>query len=138
MYQYLDRPVADLSVADRCLLDGVRSWALARALGRDTLGAMTARPTPLAGSGAAETLDDAMLLLDEAGTTPLMLQRPCHDTVEEDEAVLLAIAERARTEALEDAVASLRHLVRDEAAKPVALLLGDAARRLGEATLIRR
>lgn len=138
MYQYLDRPVADLSVADRCLLDGVRNWALARALGRDTLGAMVARPTPLGGSGAAETLDDAMLLIDEAGTTPLMLQRPCHDTVEEDEAVLLAIAERARTEALEDAVASLRHLVREEAAKPVAFLLGDAARRLGEATLIRR
>ena len=134
MYAYLDQPVAALSGADRLLLDGLRSWALARALGRDALGAISARAVPLGETGAAESLDEAMTLLDEAGTGPLTLQRPCHDVVDDDEAVLLAIAALARAGEIAAAVASLRHLAAHEAAKPIVLLLADAGRRLAEAT----
>lgn len=138
MYHFLDRPVASLATADHLLLDGLRAWALARALNRDTLGAVAARAAPLGETGAAEALDDAMTLLDDAGTGPLMLQRPCHGTVEEDEAVLLAIARLAQAGSLDAATAALTHLAEARAAKPIALLLADAARRLGEATLARR
>ena len=106
MYHFLDRPVASLATADHLLLDGLRAWALARALNRDTLGAVAARAAPLGETGAAEALDDAMTLLDDAGTGPLMLQRPCHGTVEEDEAVLLAIARLAQAGSLDAATAA--------------------------------
>lgn len=135
MYAYLDQPVDVLAPADRLLLDGLRCWALARALGRDTLGAVTARAPALNETGAAESLDDAMVLLDEAGTGPLELQRPCHDHVEEDEAILLAIAALARDGEIGLAQNAIGHLAAHEAAKPIALLLSDAARRLGEATM---
>lgn len=135
MYAYLDQPVDALDAADRLMLDGLRTWALARSLGRDTLGAVTARAPALNMTGAAESLDDAMTLLDDAGTGPLELQRPCHDRVEEDEAVLLAIADLARAGDLPAAAGALGHIAAAEAAKPIALLLADAGRRLGEATM---
>ena len=135
MYAYLDQPVAVLVPADRLLLDGLRCWALARALGRDTLGAIAARAPALNETGAAESLDDAMTLLDEAGTGPLELQRPCHGHVEEDEAVLLAISALARDGEIAAAQCAIGHLAAQEATKPIALLLADAARRLGEATV---
>ena len=136
VYAYLDQPVDTLVPADRLLLDGLRCWALARALGRDTLEAITARAPALIAS--AESLDDAMTLLDDAGTTPLTLQRPCHDSVEEDEAVLLAIAALAQDGDVAAASTALSHLADPAAAKPIALLLADAARRLGEATMVVR
>lgn len=135
MYAYLDQPVDALTAADRLMLDGLRTWALARSLGRDTLGAVAARAPALNMTGAAESLDDAMTLLDDAGTGPLELQRPCHDVVEEDEAVLLAITDLARAGDLPAAAGALSHIAAAEAAKPIALLLADAGRRLGEATM---
>lgn len=135
MYSYLDRPVASLNTADRLLLDGLRSWALARALGRNALAAVAARSSLFAETAAAETIDDAMALLDDAGTTPLTIQRPCHETVEDDEAVLLAIAVRARNGGVTGAAAALRQIVRADAATAIALLLADASRRLTDATL---
>lgn len=131
MYSFLDQPIAALPVADRLLMDGLRNWALARALGRDTLAAIAARAPD---TDAAALLDEAMGLIDDSGTAPLMLQRPCHNVVEEDEAVLLGIVRLAGSGEMARAATALGHLVRPEAAMPIALLLADAAR-LSDASL---
>ena len=131
MYAFLDRPIADLPAHDRLILDAVRAWALAHTLGRDPALTLAARLPELAETGAAEAIDQAMTALDQGSEAPLTIQRPCHDAVEEDEAMLLAIAALARADRLPDAQASLALVVKNDAARRITLALAEACRRSG-------
>lgn len=133
MYAYLDRPVSDLEPADRLLLDGIRCWALARTLGGDPAGALRRRLPVLEEAGALRPLDALMAAIDADGSDAVEIQRPCHATVEELEAVLLAVAGLSRRGDRDRASAALGHLVGDSTAVRVASLLAEFHRRAAPA-----
>jgi len=134
MYDYLDRPLDDLAPVDRLLLDGVRCWALARTLGGDPAAALARRLPLLADTGALAPLDRLMAALDSEGQgDALEIQRPCFATVEEAEAVLLAVSVLAGGGDLPGAEAALAHLVRPSAAARVAGGLAEVRRRAAPA-----
>lgn len=133
MYAYLDRSVADLAAADRLLLDGVRCWALSRTLGGDPAAALARRMPILEEAGALRPLDRLMAAIDRDGSDAIEIQRPCFDSVEEVEAVLLAVADLARDGRADDAAAALSLLVRASTADTVAPLMGEFHRRAAPA-----
>jgi len=133
MYAYLDRPVADLAAAERLLLDGVRCWALSRTLGGDPAAALGRRMPILDEAGALRPLDRLMAAIDRDGSDAIEIQRPCFDSVEEVEAVLLAVADLARDHRLDEAAAALALLVRPATADTVAPLLAEFHRRAAPA-----
>jgi thioredoxin-like negative regulator of GroEL len=131
MYEFLDRPVTQLPRRERLLLDGVRAWAFARTLGGEPEGSLRRRLPQLAETGAAQALHGAMLALDAGSSDALEIQRPCHDTVEEAEAVLLAAAALARDGRVAAAAAVLAAMVVPPCADRAALMFAEAHRRLG-------
>ncbi len=133
MYAYLDRPVADLPAGERLFLDAMRGWAFARTMGRDARATLAARLPLLGRSGALDPIDAAMTALDGGSDDVLAFQRPCHDTVDEIEAVLLAIVRQAGDGRVAHAAAALSHIVDARAADRIAILLADAARRAAPA-----
>lgn len=133
MYAYLDRPLADLAADDRLLLDAVRCWALSRTLGGDPAAALSRRMPILDEAGALRPLDRLMAAIDRDGSDAIEIQRPCFDSVEEVEAVLLAVADLARDRRLDEAAAALALLVRPATADLVAPLLAEFHRRAAPA-----
>jgi len=133
MYTYLDRPVADLCAADRLLLDGVRCWALSRTLGGDPAAALARRLPILEQANALRPLDALMAAIDRDGSDRIEIQRPCFDSVEEIEAVLLAVADLSRDDRMDDAAGTLGHLVQAATATAVAGLLAEFHRRAAPA-----
>lgn len=115
MYDLLDRPVATLDPADRATLDAMRAWVHALTLAGEPAIAVAAR---FADGGTA--FDAAMRLLDDASTDTLTFQRPCHSTVEEDEAVVLGMWRLIAADRLRAALATARLLVGDAAGALVA------------------
>ena len=100
MYDLLDRPTFDLPAFERDTLDATRRWVHALTLaGRAAAGPAT--PTPF---------DRVMETLDRGSSDTLVIERPCHPTVEETEAVILGLwrlARAGRPNAAREAAASL-------------------------------
>ena len=115
MYDLLDRPVATLDSADRATLDAMRAWVHALTLAGEPATAVAAR---FADGGSA--FDAAMRVLDAASTDTLTFQRPCHSTVDEDEAVVLGMWRLVAADRLPAALATARLLVGDAAGDLVA------------------
>ena len=118
MYDIIDRPVADLPAPERETLGRIRRWVHA---------------LTVAGIGSVSEPDDgfdrAMRALDEGSSDLLVIQRPCHSTVEETEAVLLGLWRLVRADRLVDARAVADGLVsRDHVAPLLAGLTRAAAR----------
>ena len=105
MYDYLDRPVADLPETERALLRAMRGWVHALTL------AGHAAP-----ADSDDAFDAAMRVLDRDSTETLEFQRPCHATVEETEAVVLGLWSLVAADRLPAALATAALLVRPEAA----------------------
>ena len=118
MYDLLDRPVADLPAPERETLGRIRRWVHALTL-----------------AGVAPTCDEddglhrAMRALDEGSSDLLVIQRPCHSTVEETEAVLLGLWRLVRADRLVDARAVALGLVAGDHVAPLLAGLTRAAAR---------
>jgi hypothetical protein len=81
MYDLLDCPVHQLPTFERGILDRTRRWTHAIALaGR--------APADPEGESA---FDRAMAALDAGSTDALVIERPCHSTVGDTEAVILGL-----------------------------------------------
>ena len=81
MYDLLDRPTCELPAFERDLLDATRRWVHALT---------TAGRAPDA-DRRESAFDRVMGTLDAGSTEELVIQRPCHATVEETEAVILGL-----------------------------------------------
>ncbi len=128
MYDLIDRPVADLPPFERFLLDATRAWvhALTLAGSPDT---MTAGGfAEHGGADAAAAFDTAMRVLDRASTDTLVFQRPCHSTVEETEAVVIALWRLIRDDRIAPARGAAAALVGDEAGTLVSAMVRAAVR----------
>ncbi len=81
MYDLIDRPLSALDPLDRSLLDRMRRWVQAlRLVG------------PLSGPAPGrDAFAVAMRAIDENSRDDLTIERPCHATVGETEAVLLSL-----------------------------------------------
>lgn len=121
MYDLLDRPIATLDINDRATLGAMRAWVHALTLAGEPSSAVAAR---FADGGGA--FDAAMRLLDRASVETLTFQRPCHSTVEEDEAVVLGLWRLVHADRLPAALATARLLVGDAAGAMVAALQRSA------------
>jgi hypothetical protein len=110
MYDLLDRPVASLAEAERLTLGAMRAWVHALTLASEPATAVAAR---FADGGS--TFDAAMRVLDAESTGTLTFQRPCHSSVEEDEAVVLGLWRLVAADRLPAALATARLLVGDAA-----------------------
>lgn len=117
MYDLLDRPVTTLSDKDRTTLDAMRAWVHALTLAGEPATAVAAR---FADGGSA--FDAAMRLLDSGSTETITFQRPCHSTVEEDEAVVLGLWRLVAADRLPAALAAAGLLVGDAAPEFVAAI----------------
>jgi hypothetical protein len=114
MYDFLDRPVADLPAAERRLLGATRTWVHQLTM------AGAGSPAAAQGLGdASDAFDAAMRALDEASTDTLVFQRPCHSTVSETEAVWLGLWKLVRADRLAQAKAALAGFVEPRAAGAV-------------------
>lgn len=126
MYAYLDRSVATLAREERLLLGGMRRWALAATLGRDPLSAVGGGDAVLVATDAAAFVDQLMSAIDCGSADPIELQRPCHDQVEECEAVLLGIAALVRDGSRGAAERALATMFDAAAAGRIAALFASA------------
>lgn len=118
MYDLLDRPVADLPVLERGLLDRTRAWVHMLTL------AGTA-PPPV--KPADEPFDAAMRTLDRGSIDTLVFQRPCHATVEETEAVWLSLWRLVRADRIAAARSAVTGLVSAESADALVAAMTRAA-----------
>lgn len=134
VYDFLDRPVADLPAREHRLLAAMRGWVHALTLGADPSGAALAAfdAVPL----AAAPFDRLMRALDAGSAEPMTFQRPCHDTVEDVEAVLLALWARAADRAA--VTAALALLVDAQAAATMADGMAEVASLMEHAPAPRR
>ena len=107
VYALIDRPIALLGLADRLLLDAMRAWVHALTLAGDPGLARVEAP----GSDRQAAFDAAMRALDRGSVDTLTFQRPCHATVEEDEAVVLGLWHLAQRDRIGDARAAAERLV---------------------------
>ena len=105
MYDYLDRPVADLPTHARARLRAMRAWVHALTLAGHS-----------APADSDDAFDAAMRMLDRDSTGTLEFQRPCHATVEETEAVVLGLWSLVEADRLPAALATAALLVRADAA----------------------
>lgn len=110
MYDLLDRPVTDLPLFERGLLDRTRRWVHALTL---------AGTAPAPSCAAEEPFDAAMRALDRGSTDTLVFQRPCHATVEETEAVLLGLWRLVRADRIAAARAAAAALIAPAEAGPL-------------------
>lgn len=87
MYAYIDRPVEELELFEAGILHATRKWVHAvshfPALNQITLD----RATPF---------ELAMQVLHRESTGPLVINRPCHTSIGEFEAVLLGLWQQVR------------------------------------------
>lgn len=111
MYALIDRPVAELAVADRRLLEAMRAWVHALTLAGDPTGVIVHGFAAQGRADEAAAFDAAMRALDTGSTATITFQRPCHATVEEDEAVVLSLWHLIRDDRLSAATAAARMLV---------------------------
>lgn len=121
MYDLIDRPVATLPAFERRLLDRMRRWVHALTL---------AGAAPDAPAGHDAAFDTAMRTLDRASSDMLVFQRPCHSTVEETEAVVLALWRLVRDDRIAPARAAAAGLVNDDATRS---LVGAMMRAVAQA-----
>lgn len=135
MYTYFDRPVISLDAAERLFLDAFRAWAFARQWQRDPIETLGQRIPLLRDSNALDLIDAIMTALDGSDTA-LALRRPCHETVDDDEAILLAVCRLTRDGRALAASATLARLVDQPAADRVALLLTEAWSRVSRAATV--
>lgn len=117
MYALIDRPVALLGAADRFLLDAMRAWVHALTLAGDPERAIAGGFAARGLAGRQAAFDAAMRALDEGSAETLTFQRPCHGTVEEEEAVLLGLWHLVQRDRLGDAIAAAERLVTPAAAR---------------------
>jgi hypothetical protein len=104
MYALVDRPIALLGQEERFLLDAMRAWVQ--------------RGFEARGLAARQVaFDDAMRALDRGSTDTLTFQRPCHATVEEDEAIVLGLWRLVRADRIGAACAAAARLVTADAAR---------------------
>jgi len=116
VYALIDRPVSSLDPDTRFLLDAMRAWVHALTLAGDPEGAVAGG---FAGPGAGTrqaAFDRAMRALDQGSTDTLTFQRPCHPTVEEDEAVVLGLWALVQGDRIGAATAAARALLSPAAA----------------------
>jgi hypothetical protein len=130
MYDLIDRPVADLPPFERFLLGATRAWVHALTLAGAPDAATAGGFADHGGADAAAAFDHAMRLLDRDSTETLVFQRPCHATVEETEAVVIAMWRLVRDDRIAPARAAAAALVGDAAGGLVAAMV-RAAGRLG-------
>lgn len=116
MYAFVDRPIALLGPADRFLLDAMRAWVHALTLAGDPGEAVNPGFARRGLSDRFLPFDEAMRALDRGSSDTLTFQRPCHVTVEEDEAVLLSLWRLVREDRIGTALAAARQLVTPAAA----------------------
>lgn len=79
MYDLLDRPVAALPAFERRVLDRTRRWAHAFALAGSEA------------TGGDDALGTVMHALDRGSADDIVIQRPCFATVDESEALIVAL-----------------------------------------------
>lgn len=120
MYAFLDRNIDDLAGADRHLLDAMRAWVHALTLAVEPAAAVAPR---FADGGSR--FDAAMRVLERGSTGTITFQRPCHSTVEEDEAVVLGLWALVRGDRLGAALATAGALVDDAGALVSAIQRAD-------------
>ena len=121
MYDLLDRPVDRLCAFDRAVLERTRRWVYALTLaGHDRL-----PPTD-------DPFDLAMRALDRGSGDLLVIQRPCHATVGDTEAVLLGLWRLVATDRLAIAHAVALGLVSADHAAPLLDGMIRAAAAFGE------
>ena len=120
MYDFLDRPVADLTAGDRRLLAATRAWVHQLTMA----GAAGPAAAEALGVGS-DAFDVAMRALDEGSTGTLVFERPCHPTVSEVEAMWLSVWALVRADRVGAARAALGGLVEADA---VAGVLGPMMR----------
>ncbi len=130
MYDLIDRPVADLPPFERFLLGATRAWVHALTLAGAPDAATAGGFADHGGADAAAAFDGAMRLLDRDSTETLVFQRPCHATVEETEAVVIALWRLVRADRIAPARQTAAALVGDAAGGLVAAMV-RAAGRLG-------
>jgi len=117
MYALIDRPVALLGAEDRFLLDAMRAWVHALTLAGDP-GRAVARGFEARGLAARQAaFDDAMRALDRGSADTLTFQRPCHATVEEDEAIVLGLWRLVQGDRIGDARRAAARLLTAGAAR---------------------
>lgn len=122
MYDFLDRSVADLSSADRKLLDATRAWVHQLTMA----GVGTPAAAGKMGRGS-DAFDAAMRALDKGSSETIVFQRPCHPRVSETEAVWLGIWRLVRADRVAAATAALGGFVDTGSADRVAGAMVKAA-----------
>ena len=130
MYDLIDRPIADLPPFERFLLGATRAWVHALTLAGAPDAATAGGFADHGGADAATAFDATMRLLDRESTETLVFQRPCHATVEETEAVVIALWRLVRDDRIAPARSAATALVGDAAGGLVAAMV-RAAGRLG-------
>jgi hypothetical protein len=130
MYDLIDRPVADLPPFERFLLRATRAWVHALTLAGAPEAATSGGFVDHGGADAATAFDTAMRVLDRGSTDTLVFQRPCHATVEETEAVVMALWRLVRDDRIAPARAAATGLVGGEAGALVSAMV-RAAGQLG-------
>jgi hypothetical protein len=80
VYDLIDQPVQDLPAFERRTLMRLRRWVHAVSQSMKPPAAFPDDP-----------FGNAMRLLDEGSSDDLLILRPCHDTVGESEAILVAL-----------------------------------------------
>jgi hypothetical protein len=117
MYALVDRPVALLGKEERFLLDAMRAWVHALTLAGDPARAIAGGFEARGLAARQNVFDDAMRTLDSGSTDTLTFQRPCHATVEEDEAIVLGLWRLVQGDRIGDACAAAARLVTPAAAR---------------------
>jgi len=130
MYDLIDRPVADLPPFERFLLNATRAWVHALTLAGAPQAATAGGFADRGGEDAATAFDAAMRVLDQGSTETLVFQRPCHSTVEETEAVVIALWRLVRDDRIAPARVAAAALVGGQAGALVSAMV-RAAGRLG-------
>ncbi len=128
MYDLIDRPVADLPPFERFLLDTTRAWVHALTLAGVPAAATAGGFTDRGGTDAATAFDTAMQVLDRGSIDTLVFQRPCHSTVEETEAVVIALWRLVRDDRIAAARGAAAALVGDDARALVSAMVRAAGR----------
>lgn len=87
MYAYIDRPVADLELFEADILHATRKWVHAVSYFPALNDITFDRATPF---------EQAMQMLHRESTGSLVINRPCHTSIGEFEAILLGLWQQVR------------------------------------------
>ena len=100
MYDLLDRPICELPAVERGILDATRRWVHAATLAGDAFV-----------QDRRDAFGKVMRALHDGSMESLLIQRPCYDTVEETEAVILSIWRMVRAGRMASASSAAELLV---------------------------